>query len=233
MQRRTLLATLGSTLLAAGCVSGSNADDGTATDGTPTSETPTDETPTDETPTGTPGGGNEGDSAGASFEDVDCPSFADSVDRTICTHSGSDTDTDVFLTVSDAVFTPTTGDDSVETMSMTLRNGSGAQFGLNPYAWQLKRRTDGGWTHVAPGEHIEPWYTLEAGDTFTWELAVEPHSTPQQERTIALTENLDSGTYAFQMTGFRHEAPPGTTPGDDDEQKTHVECIALFKVSRQ
>jgi hypothetical protein len=233
MERRTLLATIGSSLLAAGCVSGSSEDDGTTTDGTPTDGTPTDGTPTDGTPTATPGDGtrNEGDSVGASFEDIECPSFTES-DRTICTHSESDTDADVALRVPEAVFTPTTDDDSVETMEITLQNGSDTWFGLNPYEWRLKRQTDEGWTHVAPEEYIEPWWTLDAGETVTWELAVESHPTPEQDDVIAITEDLDSGTYAFQMTGFLHEAPPGETPADDEDEKTLIECVALFKVSR-
>lgn len=220
MQRRTLLATIGSTLVVgAGCVSVSNGEDGDPATTPAGTDTPTASDP------------GEGDGAGASFEDVPCPSFLDDVDRTVCTHTAG-SDAVVSLTVSQQVFTPTTDDDSVETMEFTLHNDSDTPFGLNPYAWELRRQTDDGWTHVAPDEYIEPWYTLEPGGTYTWELGVESHPTPQQERTVSLTADIDSGTYAFQTSGFLDEPQAGETPADDDSEKTHVECIALFEVSR-
>lgn len=221
MRRRTLLAAVGSSLLAvSGCTATSSNSDETPENGGNTSETPTD------TPAGN---GQEGDAAGASFADVPCPSFADSPDRTVCSHTRA-SDTAVYLTVSTEVFTPTTSDDSVETMAITLHNDSDTQFGLNPHEWAIKRQTASGWTHVAPQEYVEPWYTLDAGETYTYTLSVQPHPTPQED-THAITEDLSSGTYAFQLTGFLGDTAADGPSGDEGET-THVECIGLFNVSR-
>jgi hypothetical protein len=96
---------------------------------------------------------------------------------------------------------------------------------LTPHDWAIKRQTADGWTHVAPDEYVEPWYTLKPDETYTWRLSVETHPTPQGDQTMAIMENLDSGTYAFQVTGLLDE------PTDDGE-KTNIECVALFDVNR-
>lgn len=219
MKRRTLIVAAGGALATAGCVSPTTAGDDSSTDGN------ADQTPSDGTPTETP---SEGDGAGAPFEDIGCPSFAEEVDRTVCAHTESDSD--VYPTVSTDVFSPTTGDDSVETMQIQVHNDSAHSFGFNPYAWALKRRTEGGWEHVAPDEYVEPWYTLDPTQTYTWALSVEPHPSPNGERRTDIVEDLDSGTYAFQMTGFLSDAD--STPADDRSVRTHIECVALFNVSR-
>jgi hypothetical protein len=238
MQRRTVLATVGSALLAtAGCVSNSNGDDQEPADGNdpeddrssddPSDDTTPEQTPIDDTPPdGTPGSDpDEGDGAGASFGE--CPSFADGVDQTVCSHTGSNTG--VYPAVSQEVFTPTTGDNSVETLEITLHNVSGSRFGLNPHDWAIKRQTADGWTHVAPEEYVEPWYTLEPDETYTWRLSVETHPTPQGDQTMAIMEDLDSGTYAFRVTGILDESP---ADAKDSDEKTTIECVALFNVNR-
>lgn len=239
MQRRTVLATVGSALLAsAGCVSNSDGDDQDPSEGsdpeddrssddspddTTPEQTPIDNTPTDSTPAGDP---DERDGAGASFGD--CPSFGESVDQTVCSHTGSNTG--VYPAVSQEVFTPTTGDDSVETLSITLHNVSGSRFGFNPHDWAIKRQTEDGWVHVAPEEYVEPWYTIEPDETYTWELSVESHPSPQDDQTLSVVEDLDSGTYAFRVTGILDEQPEDAT---DSDEKTTIECVALFSVSRK
>jgi len=226
MKRRTLLATAGGSLLAAaaGCIATSNAD----------GESPTETDPGSETPTGSPtpaDGGDEGGAAGASFEGIPCPSFAEEVDRTVCSHTGSAGDAPVYPAVSERMFAPTTGDGEVETMDITVHNGSDATFGLNPHDWKLKERTGDGWSHVAPEEYVETWYTLAPGQTFTWEVSVEERPTPNRERTLAIPEDIGSGTYAFQVVGFLDESTT-ETPTDDSQEKTRIECVALFRVDR-
>ena len=44
------------------------------------------------------------------------------------------------------------------------------------------------------------------------------------ERTMAVTQDLDDGTYAFQITGISDEG---------SEDSARVECIALFEVNRR
>lgn len=205
MRRRRFIGVAGCTLAAvAGCLASRN-------DETPDSE----ESGLDDTPTeGTPPGDNP-------LTDEDCQSFSDSADQTVCAHE--DHDADVYPTVSEQVFAPTTGDDSVETLQIRLHNEGDSVFGLNPHEWALKRQVDGSWEHVAPEEYIEPWYNLEPGEVYTWEVSVETHPSPDEDRTISITEELDTGTYAFQVTGI-------TDPEADDS--TNVECIALFDVER-
>lgn len=225
MKRRAVIVSLGALAAGAGCVESSPPDDedgaGEA-DGTPDNENKTGETPSP-TPTDTPG---EGDGAGRSFADIDCPSFADSVDRTVCSHT--DTDSTVYPTVSQAVFTPTTDDDSVETMAVVVHNESDDPFGFNPYDWTLKRQTADGWDHVAPEEVIEPWYNLPAGKSYTWRVSVESQPELEDDQTTTVTQDLASGTYAFQMTGILEDADEESSSDDG----THIECIALFSVTR-
>lgn len=237
MQRRTVLATAGSALAAtAGCISDS---DDTTTEENPTATPPTEDTrtedtapadegqnsneksPTDGTPTESKP--SEGDEAGTSFEDVPCPSFSDSADRTVCSHTSLTGG--IVPSVSTEEFTPTTGDGSVETMQITLQNVSADDFGFNPHAWAIKKQTKDGWVHVAPEEWIEPWYTLGPDERYVWELAVEDHPSPKEEQAIGITQDLESGLYAFQITGMVDGEP-------DDGSSTNIECVALFRVSR-
>jgi hypothetical protein len=176
--------------------------------------------PTGGTPTDTPGDGGPDD--GDPFADEPCPSFAESADRTVCAHTLDPETADVYLTVSEQVFAPTTGDDSVETLRFVLHNDSETRFGMNPYAWGIERRTEDGWSHVAPDAHIEPWTYVEPGETRDWLLSVEPHPTPAGDRTVTIAEDLSSGTYAFNVSGAL----------DEDEGRTSVECVALFEVRR-
>ena len=219
MNRRTVLATISTaTVATAGCLSdaGDRSNDATTSaDGNETDGPGNDSTTTDGTP-----GSNPDDP----FADADCPSFADSTDRTVCWHTTDPDSEPIYLDASTAVFEPTTGDNSVETMAFVLHNESGAPFGLNPHAWAIKRRTDSGWEHVAPDEYVEPWYTVESGQRYTWQLSVEQRTQAMAERTMTVTQDLQDGTYAFQITGLA---------GEQENDPTRVECLALFEVSRQ
>jgi hypothetical protein len=229
MKRRTVLGALGGAFsLTAGCVTR------TVTDGPPPSDAdlsgsaPTDTVTDDSSGRPDTQSPNGGDDAGAPFEDVPCPSFADTVDRTVCAHT-RDGNEPVSLTPSEQVFSPTTGDDTVETLRFTLRNESGRAFGLNPYGWAIKERTADGWSHVAPDAHAEPWVTLDDGETYGWVLSVEQHPSPDADRAVSVTEGLDSGTYAFQITG----SLAGETADGGTTSSTSVEGVALFAVDRE
>jgi hypothetical protein len=214
MNRRTLLATVGSTLtLGAGCVSQSSSEEPTTT-ADPRDVVTTTATATADTPTPI--------DIDSRFVDISCPSFAEA-DRTVCYHTLAGRSPAVYVAPSTELFEPTTDDDTVETVEFTLHNHSGASFGLNPHAWQLHERTDGGWSFVAPEEYVEPWNTVPSGETYTWHLSVEQHSTPMSEDTMTLVQDLATGVYAFQITGF---------VAADTEEATNVECIALFEVQR-
>lgn len=223
MKRRTVLTTIGTaTVATAGCLSDAGDrqtdENGTSTDGTQTDDpggNGTDQSPTDGTPGAKPSD---------PFVDAACPSFSENVDRTVCWHT-ADTDAEpIYLDASTAVFEPSTGDGSVETMEFVLHNDSGNSFGLNPHAWAIKRQTDSGWEHVAPEEWVEPWYTVESGQTYTWRLSLQQHTQAMAERTMAVTQDLQDGTYAFQITGIA---------GEQSNEPTQVECIALFEVARR
>jgi hypothetical protein len=218
MKRRALLATLGTaTALTAGCL---NRQSG----GTPTEEPPRDGSLTD-SPTTDDGTETPDDPATpeAPLADVECPSFADGVDRTVCWPNGDTDGETLYVDASSVVFEPDTGDDEVETIEFVLHNASEESFGLNPYAWSLRRKTADGWSFVAPGAHVEPWHTVESGGTYAWQLSVEKHPSPSDENAMVLVQDLADGVYAFQVTGAFGDGPSGGT---------QVECVALFEVRR-
>jgi len=217
--RRTVLAALGTAVATAGCFGQGRQDPG----GGPGTESdaPTDtpgETPTetaDQSPSEPPQGTN-----GGPFSDLACPSFTET-DRTVCWH-GRSGDAPVVLEPEDTAFRPVDGNNTIETFEFTLRNRSEEAFGLNPYAWQLQVHEDGEWTHVAPDEWIEPWHTVEPGETFKWILATERHPTPGgADDKIHVIEDLDPGTYAFAVHG---------NLGAEADDAESIECIARFAV---
>jgi len=221
MKRRTVLATLGTaTVATAGCLSDAG-DRQTETDEPSPDGTETDEPGTDgSNGTPTPGDGT-GTPLGDPFSDMTCPSFTENTDRTGCWPTADAADNPIYMDASTAVFEPSTGDDSVE---FVLHNESDESFGLNPHAWAIKRRTENGWEHVAPEEWVEPWYTVESGQTYTWRLSMTERTQAMAERTMAVTEDLDDGTYAFQITGIADE-------GSEDSRR--VEIVAVFEVQRR
>lgn len=213
MQRRTLLGAVGAAVAAAGCVESVGSRGGTPTEDDP--GTDGNGTMTDDPKNGT---------AANPFAGDPCPSFAENADWTVCAHAVDQSSADVYPTVTEPVFAPTTGDGEVETTSFVLRNGSDRSLGLNPYDWAIKRRTDGDWEHVAPDAAVEPWTYVEPGEAYTWVLSVEDHPTPQSDRTRQVVQDLPSGTYAFQITGL---------VGEQDQQETaSLEAVWLFEVRR-
>lgn len=218
MHRRSFIVAIGTaTTLTAGCVSQSDESESGPTDD-PSSTTG----PSDSDDGSDPADSKTPPDANSRFDDIDCPSFAES-DRTVCYHTRTSDDPDVVVEPSTELFEPTGSEDSVETMEFVLRNRTDDPFGLNPYSWSIYERTDNDWSLVAPEEYVEPWTALNSGETYTWRLSIEQHSAPMSEDTMAVVQDLSSGIYAFQITGL------GTFEGDDD---TNVECIALFEVQR-
>ncbi|WP_128225268.1 hypothetical protein [Halobacteriaceae bacterium SHR40] len=120
-------------------------------------------------------------------------------------------------------FEPSGADDSVKTMEFVLRNRTDESFGLNPYSWSIYEQIENEWSFVAPDEYVEPWTEVASGETYTWQYSIHRHSAPMSEDTMAVVQDLSSGIYAFQITGF------GTLDGNDE---TNVECIALFEIQR-
>ncbi|MFC7074806.1 hypothetical protein ACFQJ7_15930 [Halovenus rubra] len=233
MQRRQFIGAAGSTILAAvaGCISNGDDDESGGQDsdnGTPAGNESSNDTPAGGTPAGnessndTPAGGTPTDGDGNQPVGSNCPSFSDKVDRTVCARS--ETDSQIYPTISKQVFEPTTDDNTVENLQITLHNESDKTFGLNPYAWALKRQTDDGWSHVAPEAYIQPWENVESGGRYNWNLSVEKHPTPSEEQTVWIAEDLESGTYAFQITGM------ASTESDDDGPR--IECVAQFEIKR-
>lgn len=217
MKRRTVLATLGSSALAAGCLGRSGApgaDDGTDTDTTdPGTDGTTGETPTDGTPT-------DGSLPIEPVADVDCPA-QEGADRTVCWPHEDGGDANVWLSGSGVVLEPA-ADGEVGTLTFTLHNVAGESFGLNPYDWRIDRQTASGWEHVAPDVHIEPWTHVESGGTYEWVLSQQQHAAPGSETTQTVVQDLDAGTHAFTVSGI--------LGGDDETAGERVTCTALFVV---
>lgn len=212
MKRRTVLASIGVISVGtSGCLDRSGGGSPPTTTARPTDDSAGS---TDETPGSTPGG----------FDGISCPSFTDSADRTVCFHTLGGASAPVFVEPSTETFEPAPGDGSVETIEFVLHNESGAGVGLNPHAWGIERRTSDGWDHVAPEVYPEPWMTVESGETYTWVLSVAARTQAMAERTMAITEDLAAGTYAFHVTCIT---------GDESGDREQVECIALFDVHRQ
>lgn len=229
MRRRTVLATVTSGLAAlslAGCLGASEPatepDPADTSTNTPGSTTTTDGT-TDTLDGTTTAPGDSTTASGAAFSGVSCPSFVDNADRTICSTTADTDAAPLVFEPEQPVFEPTTGDGSVETLSVELRNQSEASFGFNPYGWALYRHVEDDWEHVAPDVHPEPWTTVGPGGGYTYELSVETHPSPHSESTRAIEEDLESGVYALAVHGFL---------GEDGDEKQRVECVAIFAVER-
>lgn len=226
MKRRTLLAAAAAAVAGtAGCLS--SASDTPAGDADPTDDptrtptrdptttpggdptaTPDDPTSTPDDPASTPG---EGPFAG-------CPSFVPDADRTVCYYDRGDSD--VYLEPSAREFLEYGEDDEVQTLTLTLHNDAGEPFGLNPYAWEVRRWSDGEWVHVAPDEVVEPWYEVPPGGTYEWILSTEQHSSSMSENSMAVVVDLESAEhYAFGVNGLLGS-------GDAEER---IECLARFE----
>lgn len=210
LHRRTVLASLGTAFLSAGCLAAADDQDGDPRDdirtGTPT-KTPEDTYSEAPTPKDR-------------FADEPCPSFAET-DRTVCARSRGDSK--LYLESSSQVFRPDAGADIIETVTFALYNDSDQPFRLNPHAWQVHDRQNGQWSLVAPDAHIEPLSEVPAGKSYEWVLSQQPHPTGNSNQRSYVTTNLAPGRHAFTIDGWFD------TAGDGDEKET-VECLALFDV---
>lgn len=215
--RRTLLATVGSALALGGCQRlGSGSPDGTTPPPSDT-ETPPDRTDTPAEPTDTPPATPQPD-----VLDLACPSFA-ATDKTYCAYA-IPPEIGVRFEVSTHRFEPVAGNDTVETITFTLRNETKQAFSLNPHAWSLHRFDDDAWTRVAPEEHVDPLYELPRRETYEWVLSREPHPTETGDRRLYPTVDVEAGSYAFAVDGWLGDA---STP---ESERTTYELIARFEV---
>ncbi|MFB6194691.1 MAG: hypothetical protein ABEI80_00840 [Haloplanus sp.] len=213
--RRRVLAMVGTTLVSAGCAA-------------PTSDEPGGDEPATDTPTGTPADGTPAPPRNR-FRDAPCPTF-DDADRTVCWHTHPDAA--VSLAPSAPVFRPVGGNDTVETITFTLHNGSDGIVSFDPAAWAIKREEADGWTHVAPASvDTESLYELEAGQSYRWVVSRTTHPTPNAKRTTYPTVELENGRHAFVLTGTLSGDATGSGTADGNGART-VEWVALFDVRR-
>lgn len=235
MRRRILLTSIGSSVALAttGCLGAAAPGDG---GDVPTDDSTTDlpttrdrPGPTEESPgaVSQPRDGIETPDPLTAFErDVlaaPCPVVDDRADIRSCSTGTDPDEVPVVFAPDRTVFAPTAGDDSIETLSISLENRSAGQFGFNPYAWSLHRREGDEWVRLGPDVHPEPWTTLEAGEAFTYDLALEsPAAESSRENFLLVREDLDDGIYALAVSGQLS----GT--GAKDSQR--VACVAVFGV---
>ena len=215
LQRRTVLAALGTTLASAGCL----ADETRTGDGTPTEAADTPAGSPSETSTGGTPDGSDTQVPSDWFDDIECPSITDT-DRTVCWQTRSDSG--VSLRPSAATFRPVSNNGEIETITFTLSNGSDERFSFNPYEWAVYRQEGDGWTRVAPDEYVEPWEHVPPGGQYQWVLSRQTHPTPGGENTLYPTVAVETGIYAFTVHGLRGE-------GNSEES---VEYVALLGVER-
>lgn len=145
---------------------------------------------------------------------VGCPSFVGEADPTVCADDRGDAD--VYISRADDRFVDYEANDTVETTKFTLVNESDSPFSLDVNDWAIKRRTDGGWHHVAPEQHADALTEVSAGGRYEWTLGTEPHSAPMSEDSQSIFVDLDSAKkYAFVVHGYL---------GNE-----HIECLARFE----
>ncbi|WP_302081458.1 hypothetical protein [Salinibaculum rarum] len=208
--RRTVLASLGTALVSAGCLV--SAED--------RSDSPGDD-PNANTPAREPDGPySDGPTARGRFADEPCPSFAET-DRTVCAHSRGDSD--IYLESSSEVFRPDPSTDSVESLTFTLCNDHDRPFRFNPHAWQLYDKENGEWSLVAPEVYIEPVSEIPPGGSYEWVLSRQPRPGASADDWLDVTVDVTPGRKAFTVDGWFGTAGEGA--------ETHsVECLALFDV---
>ncbi|MEF8784790.1 MAG: hypothetical protein V5A45_02570 [Haloarculaceae archaeon] len=208
--RRTVLASLGTAVLSAGCLASADSQDGDSGD-SPRTEHPASppDTPYPDSPT-----------PRNRFADEPCPSFVET-DQTVCAHSHGDSE--LSLEPSSQVFRPEPGTDVIETLTFTLYNDSDRPFNLNPRAWQVHRKESGQWSLVAPDNHVEPLSEVPAGESYEWVLSKQPFPTAATADKLYVTVDIEPGRHAFAIDGW-----VGST-GEKAEKKS-VECLALFDV---
>lgn len=226
-RRRFLLASALGLSSVAGCTTNGGAQGAdTSTGKSPTTTART--SPPSQTTTGLP----VPEPASGVFDGVECPSFDDAADRSVCYHEVDPAGADVVLSVEPEVFDPSPGDGTVETLEFTMYNRSRWHFHLGPYDWGIERYEDGEWVHVAP-DTIEPLeYALPSGETNTWELPSAPHPSPMREAWTVLDVALRPGLYAFNLDGSFARGGGGTTTRAGSPPDERVEFVGLFRVER-
>ena len=110
------------------------------------------------------------------------------------------------------------GGGTAETIELTLHNEAEYTFRCNPYDWVLKKRTEDGWTRVAPERWIkEPRQEIQPGGAYTWSLSRQTHPSPS-DGSQQITAPVADGIHAFSIEGSYNEA------------YSSFECLALFDV---
>lgn len=118
-----------------------------------------------------------------------CSSFDPHAD-TVCVGE----DAAVSFARSAAAVTP--GDE----FAVTLTNETADEVGLNPYAWTLYHRDGDDWTQVAPDAFVEPWRSLDDGESLSWHVHVgSEQRAPSDEGVHVGPLDLERGEYAFTV----------------------------------
>ncbi|MFB6269136.1 MAG: hypothetical protein ABEH83_04275 [Halobacterium sp.] len=130
-----------------------------------------------------------GDSEESPAAPADCPSF--------------DADAETVCVGEDAAVTFSRSDAAVadgEQFSVTLSNEDADAVGLNPYAWTVYRRDSDGWTQVAPDAFVEPWRSLDEGESLSWHVQVGGEDVPDSEQGVHVGPlDLADGEHAFTL----------------------------------
>lgn len=203
--RRDLLAGLGAAggALAAGCLG----DAGTDEDGQPDGREPGDTTrPARPVESGEFAAG--------------CPDYV-STERVICWDAIESGSVPGFLEPSGRTL-------SVDSdIAFTLHNKRDAPLQSNFYDWQVHKRVDDDWFHVAPLSWPEPLMTVDPGETHTWTVGMEDGVVAAGQLVDRLTETSDivltgvgGGRYAFRARGRFA----------DDQSETPIAFAATFDV---
>lgn len=140
--------------------------------------------------------GGDGDGGGDGLVD-DCSAVVGDGDVTGC-FPGTD-DGPVTLERSTREWVATTGDSTVETLSVVARNESDAALALESPSWRLLSKSDGGWSEVATADGGPS--SVAAGSDHTWTFSVSPPPTQDAARTTYRTLDVDDGVYAFVLRG--------------------------------
>lgn len=208
--RRTVITSLGTALVSAGCLVSANDQ----------ADSPEDDTGAGP-PSGTPGSPySDGPPKSTRFADEPCPSFTET-DRTVCAHSRGDSD--IYLESSGEVFQSDPSTEIVESLTFRLCNDRDRPFRFNPHAWQVYGKENGQWSLVAPDVQREPVSEIPPDGSYEWVLSRQSRPGGSADGWLDVTVDVTPGRKAFAVDGWFGAV------GDDTE--THsVECLALFDV---
>lgn len=120
-------------------------------------------------------------------ESVECPSLPD-VERSVC--PGDDGPISIQRS-------GTTVSGDAWSLVVSVTNRATEPVELNPDAWSVWRDADGGWEHVAPDAHIEPWRELPPRTRYAWQLTTGQVSLKEVDQRVFL--DLPAGRYAFTV----------------------------------